>query len=107
MAGVGVPSLVNSLCEIAFIREVDRGCDIYRRPPYTKRRRKILKCCAWERLFEELRAPWVEIQQGKTAGLNVYDELSVRAFELRLSRKFDDADRLDHFVAQWKHLKGA
>lgn len=104
---VGILSLFNRLCEITFAKEADRGCDVYGRPRYTKRCRRILKNCAWSELFVRLSAPWNGGRRRENgASLNVYDELSVRAFELRLSRDFDDADRLDHFVSKWRQFEG-
>ena len=112
---VGFSSLFSKLCELSFNNEATKGWDIYRRPRYTDHRRRALKRCLYETLFEELRAPWVGKlvhSQEKSGNLkssspkSVLNKFSTRAFELRLARKFDDADRLDHFLRQWRSLQG-
>lgn len=111
----GFSFLFSKLCEISFNNEASRGWDIYRRPRYTDRRQKALKLCVYETLFEELRAPWVgeltrtrhkTIKKDEKSPFRVVDKLSIAAFKLRLARRFDDADKLDHFVCQWRNFEG-
>ncbi|PFX29663.1 Gamma-tubulin complex component 6 [Stylophora pistillata] len=109
----GFSFLFSKLCELSFQNKANIGWDIYRRPRYTDKRQKALKVCLYETLFEELRAPWISelVRTGDGAeekdGLrfNVYDKLSIAAFKLRLARRFDDVEKLDHFVCQWKNLQ--
>ena len=111
----GFSFLFSKLCELSFKNEANKGWDIYRRPRYTNRREKALKLCLYETLFEELRAPWVgELTrtQHKTdcnredSRFHVVDKLSIAAFKLRIARRFDDADKLEHLVSQWRKLEG-
>ena len=110
----GFSFLFSKLCELSFKNEANRGWDIYRRPRFTDRRRKALKLCFYETLFEELRAPWVgeltrtqyKTDKDKNSSFRVVDKLSVAAFNLRLARRFDDADKLDHLVCHWRNLEG-
>ena len=114
-SGGGFSLLFSKLCEISFNNEANRGWDIYRRPRYTDRRQKTLKLCLYETLFEELRAPWVSEltrtgnkhdKKEENSRFCVVDKLSIAAFKLKLSRRFDDAERLDHLVCQWRNLEG-
>lgn len=107
----GVSFLFAKLCELSFNGEVSETWDIYRRPRFTNRRQRALKLCLYETLFEELRAPWVDQltrtqYKGHQSCLHVVDKLSIAAFELRIARRFDDADKLERFVCQWRDLEG-
>ena len=107
----GFSFLFAKLCELSFSNETNKGCDIYRRPRLTDRRQKTLKLCLYETLFEELRAPWVsELTRTRCkrdhSRFHVVDKLSIAAFELRIARRFDDADKLERFVYQWRNLEG-
>lgn len=107
----GFSFLFSKLCELSFNNEANSRWDIYRRPRYTDQRRKALKLCLYETLFEELRAPWVgELtrtqHRGERSRFSVVEKLSIAAFKLRIARRFDDADKLDRFVCQWKDLEG-
>ena len=110
----GLSFLFSKLCEKSFKNEADIGWDIYRRPRYTDKRQKALKVCLYETLFEKLRAPWISelVRTGDKAEkkddlrFNIYDKLSIAAFKLRIARRFDDAEKLDHFVCQWRNLQG-
>lgn len=110
----GFSFLFSKLCELSFQNEAKIGWDIYRRPRYTDKRQKALKVCLYETLFEELRAPWISelvrsgdrTEEKDDLRFNVYDKLSIAAFKLRLARRFDDAEKLDHFVCQLKNLLG-
>ena len=110
----GLSFLFSKLCEKSFKNEANIGWDIYRRPRYTDKRQKALKVCLYETLFEELRAPWIRelVRTGDKAEkeddlrFNIYDKLSIAAFKLRIARRFDDAEKLDHFVCQWRNLQG-
>lgn len=109
--GEGLSFLFSKLCELSFNNEANSRWDIYRRPRYTDQRRKALKLCLYETLFEELRAPWVgELtrtqHRGEDSRFSVVEKLSIAAFKLRIARRFDDADKLDRFVCQWKKLEG-
>ena len=114
-SGGGFSFLFSKLCELSFNSEASKGWDIYRHPRYTDQRRKALKLCLHETLFEELRAPWVgELartrnrtdKKEENTSYGVFDKLSIASFKLRLARRFDDADKLDHFVGQWRNLEG-
>ena len=107
----GFSFLFAKLCELSFDNEANKGWDVYRRPRLTDRRQKALKLCLYETLFEELRAPWVgELTRSQYKGdhsrFHVVDKLSIAAFELRIARRFDDADKLERFVCQWRDLEG-
>ncbi|XP_068759529.1 gamma-tubulin complex component 6-like isoform X2 [Montipora capricornis] len=112
---VGFSLLFSKLCEISFNQEAHRSCDIYWRPRYNNLRRKALKLCLYETLFEELRAPWVgELTRARQKSskdadegspFSVKDKLSIAAFKLRHARRFDEADRLDELVRQWSDLE--
>lgn len=107
----GFSFLFAKLCELSFNNEANNGWDVYRRPRLTDRRQKALKLCLYETLFEELQAPWVgELTRthykGDHSRFNVVDKLSIAAFELRIARRFDDADQLERFVCQWRNLEG-
>ena len=107
----GVSFLFAKLCELSFNNEANERWDIYRRPRFTSRRQKALKLCLYETLFEELRAPWVDHltrtqYKGYKSRFNVVDKLSIAAFELRIARRFDDADKLERFLCQWRNLEG-
>ena len=110
----GFSFLFSKLCELSFRNEANIGWDIYRRPRYTDKRQKSLKLCLHETLFEELRAPWISelirtrdrTEQKDDLRFNVYDKLSIAAFKLRIARRFDDAEKLEHFVCSWRNLQG-
>ena len=107
----GVSFLFAKLCELSFNNEANERWDIYRRQRFTSRRQKALKLCLYETLFEELRAPWVDHltrtqYKGYKSRFNVVDKLSIAAFELRIARRFDDADKLERFLCQWRNLEG-
>ena len=109
----GVSFLFAKLCELSFNNKANETWDIYRRPRFTDRRQKALKLCLYETLFEELRAPWVDrltrtqyVFKGNESRFHVVDKLSIAAFELRIARRFDDADKLESFVCQWRNLEG-
>ena len=109
----GFSCLFAKLCELSFNNEANKGWDIYRRPRLTGRRKKALKLCLYDTLFEELRAPWVDklsrtrfSNKADHSSFHVVDKLSIAAYELRIARRFDDADKLERFVCQWRNLKG-
>lgn len=107
----GISFLFSKLCELSFNNEANERWDIYRRPRFTNRRQKALQLCLYETLFEELRAPWVDQlkrtqYKGYKSRFHVVDKLSIAAFELRIARRFDDADKLERFLCQWRNLEG-
>ena len=108
----GVLFLFARLCEVSFQNEASKRWDIYRRPRYTYRRQKALKLCLYETLFEHLRAPWVDRltrtahHKGGQSRFQVLDRLAIAAFEFRIARRFDDADKLERLVCQWNDLEG-
>ncbi|EDO39038.1 predicted protein [Nematostella vectensis] len=111
----GFHALFSRLCEIAFSSEAAKREDNYTRIRFTRSRRAKLQQCLYERFFRELHAPWaLEDNNGErldktrrdSSDFDAYDRLAVIAYNLRVERKFDQADALEYLSAKWRSLPG-
>lgn len=108
----GITLLFHKLCELSFLNEAAKREDAYTKIRYTKARRLKVQTLLYEKLFNELQAPW---SGGRSNGsgkkedktnLNADEKIAVTIFQLRLARHFDKADLLEYYATKWKSIPG-
>jgi hypothetical protein len=109
----GLTLLFHKLCEVSFLNEAAKREDVYTKIRYTKAKRLKVQTLLYEKLFEELQAPWAgrrklftKRNEDNKPILDVYEKIAVNVFQLRLARQFDKADLLEFCTAKWRSSPG-
>lgn len=109
----GITLLFHKLCELSFLNEATKREDAYTKIRYTKARRLKVQALLYEKLFDELQAPWSggrnnvsKKKKDNNTSLNADENIAVTIFQLRLARQFDKADLLEYYTSKWKAIPG-